>query len=806
MKKVQIILFTLLCLLFISGRSQNAPVTKVGSITNAVPGTVSIPVTVSNFINIGSITLTLDYDPAVLTFQSATPNAALTGMLVTAGTPGRILIGWYGTGGVTLPEMAHIADITFTYSSGSSSLTWYDAGATCEYLNFGSFVPLNDQPASSYYLNGIVTNHVAPVTTAPVITNVSGSTVTVPVTVSNFSNIGQISLTLEYNPNVLNFQSATANIAFGGLMLVNSLPSTGGKRKIVISYWGSTVSSLPDGSHLVDLLFNYSNLLGSNYSELTWKDDGASCEYADQFNNVLVDSPTADFYNNGLIASQVSPVTTLPTITNAVAGIVNVPVKVTGFNNIKNLSLTFEYNPAVMTYSSNTPNGVFGSSLLVTALNLPNGNKKLVMSWLGSAPVTISDNGTITVLQFTFIAGTTTLNWLDDGSSCEYTDVQNNPLWDSPNAIYYKNGLVSAHAAPRTKAEKIGASLVGGTVSVPLNVWNFVNIGSFSLTLDYDPGVLTYINTTPGPAIGGFLNVGGSTGRILMSWITGSGTLSLADSTPILTLNFTYHGGTSPLNFYDIGETCEYTEGITNAVLYDQPTGNFYINGSVSLATTPLLNTKVFLEGPYSGGSMSTSLKTLNVIPLTQPYSGSPWNYSGIEHVASIPANVTDWILVELRTGTSASTKLATRAGFLKNNGVITDLNGIDLLSFVGLSAGNYYIVIRHRNHMPVMSAGPAPVSSSSALYDFSIGAGQVYGGANGYKNIDPVLLKWGMVAGDASNDGRVFNSDYTDFWVPAFGTINVYNRADFKMDGNVFNSDYTDYWVLNFGKVNLLP
>ena len=83
-------MFSLLCFLFYTGTAQNAPVTTVGSNTNAVPGAVSIPVTVSNFIGIGGVTLTLDYDPAVLTFQGATHNAALTGLQVTANTPGRI--------------------------------------------------------------------------------------------------------------------------------------------------------------------------------------------------------------------------------------------------------------------------------------------------------------------------------------------------------------------------------------------------------------------------------------------------------------------------------------------------------------------------------------------------------------------------------------------------------------------------------------------------------------------------------------------------------------------------------------------
>ena len=57
---------------------------------------------------------------------------------------------------------------------------------------------------------------------------------------------------------------------------------------------------------------------------------------------------------------------------------------------------------------------------------------------------------------------------------------------------------------------------------------------------------------------------------------------------------------------------------------------------------------------------------TLNgVLPLTQPYNGSPWEYYGDEQVSEMPIDVVDWILVELRTGTAAATVVATRAAFL---------------------------------------------------------------------------------------------------------------------------------------------
>ena len=163
-------------------------------------------------------------------------------------------------------------------------------------------------------------------------------------------------------------------------------------------------------------------------------------------------------------------------------------------------------------------------------------------------------------------------------------------------------------------------------------------------------------------------------------------------------------------------------------------------------------NIKAYLQGPYSAGAMLTGLNTAGYIPLAQPYTSAPWSYPGTESVASIPAGVVDWVLVELRTGTAAATKVATRAAFVKSNGMIVDLDGSSAVGFPGLEAGSYYIVVRHRNHLAVMSAATVALSTASALYDFTTGLDKYYGG-------DATQLAtgvFGMCAGDVTANGIV--------------------------------------------------
>ena len=212
-------------------------------------------------------------------------------------------------------------------------------------------------------------------------------------------------------------------------------------------------------------------------------------------------------------------------------------------------------------------------------------------------------------------------------------------------------------------------------------------------------------------------------------------------------------------------------------------------------------NIKIFLEGPYQSGVMATTLNDSGFIPLSQPYSGSPWNYSGTESVSSIPAGVVDWVLVQLRTGTDSSTTVSSRAGFILSNGTIVDTDGSSQVEFSGIAPGDYYLVVDHRNHLSVMSANPVTLSTSSTRYDFTTGTSQFYGS----QAKEVATGVYGMYAGDANANGQVQNSDKNDYWKTQVGTAG-YKSADFNMNGQVQNSDKNDLWKNNVGLGSQVP
>ena len=166
---------------------------------------------------------------------------------------------------------------------------------------------------------------------------------------------------------------------------------------------------------------------------------------------------------------------------------------------------------------------------------------------------------------------------------------------------------------------------------------------------------------------------------------------------------------------------------------------------------------KVFLEGPYNGLTMNTSLNSQGLIPHTQPYNIQPRNYVGAESVASIPPDVVDWILLDLRTGVEASSIIGRRAAFLKSDGRIVDLDGNSSVSFPGVSDGNYYLAVHHRNHLSIMSAIPLSFSNGNITtnYDFATGQDKAYGTESDGK---PLAEGIGMIAGDANRTGLYCN------------------------------------------------
>jgi len=141
--------------------------------------------------------------------------------------------------------------------------------------------------------------------------------------------------------------------------------------------------------------------------------------------------------------------------------------------------------------------------------------------------------------------------------------------------------------------------------------------------------------------------------------------------------------------------------------------------------------------------------------------------------------------LVQLRE-TATGAAIASRSAFLRKDGLIVADDGTTEQITVNVSPGDYYIVIEHRNHLAVMSAGSVQLSSgSSTLYDFTTGSEKFYG-TDGGVEIEPGI--WAMYGGDSNQDGNITVSDNNI--VMNNRNQEGYEDGDTNLDANVTVAD----------------
>lgn len=199
---------------------------------------------------------------------------------------------------------------------------------------------------------------------------------------------------------------------------------------------------------------------------------------------------------------------------------------------------------------------------------------------------------------------------------------------------------------------------------------------------------------------------------------------------------------------------------------------------------------KIMLDGAFSGGTMSNTLNTMDLLPTTSPYGGG-------ETVATdffdTNTDIVDWIEFETRNATTPATIEGSGVGFVKTDGSVVGLDGTSnpFLKNAGTSG---YVIIKHRNHLSVCT-GSAITLDASVEQDFT-SISYVAFGTNPMRNNSGTMTMW---AGDTNNDGSVVyvgsTTDITPistevFLNPANTGFSAsmpfpgYNAGDTNMDG----------------------
>ncbi len=562
-----------------------------------------------------------------------------------------------------------------------------------------------------------------------------GSEISVALTTENFSNISRAYYSIEFNHNVLSFNS----VEFSGLLppqVLSNLPPD--LQPVQISDELSVLIldldndpgfyfSFPVNVPLLELRFSY--ISGSAPISFT-----GDCFFTNAWGLTPADEPYEDYYYNGSIA----------------------PAQpVFGFDPPQYVCLDTGIftgcGPAVpFTFFAT---GIAGDVTFYCTDFMDEGEISLSPDGGFSGTLTLNpENGVIdTIVLY--------------GRTCNpYSAVPVVMLNINTSGLSENYAICSSMQAGNAPVSSIGniRAEPGETVNVPVFVsdYEYISFGYYSI--EYDPEVLTYqgfVDYIPGWEPMGLYQTRGKSTWTVMIGYTSDNYITLPDSTKMFDLIFTYNSGYSDLTFTD----CSFQK-LYYLTPNDSPYEDFYRNGSVGPASHRI-SVNLMLESLFNPQT-GVMLKARNQI-------GEMY-----------PGDIADMVSLSLFESENSQALL------YQNKNVELHTNGscAVMLPFIPDSTQTYYLVINHRNSIETWSAVPLHFTGDSTIYNFTDAAGKAYG--NNLKEVLPGTHA--IYCGDPDQNGAIDSGDMTEIDNGSALYQTGYLPGDVNGDGLIDTTDFT--------------
>lgn len=213
------------------------------------------------------------------------------------------------------------------------------------------------------------------------------------------------------------------------------------------------------------------------------------------------------------------------------------------------------------------------------------------------------------------------------------------------------------------------------------------------------------------------------------------------------------------------------------------------------------VNPKIILEGSYEDGTglMHDNLRNLQLLPTLEPYTdlGYAQILGGDETISQAILDVqgenaiVDWVFLELRDKSDSTLVVSTRSVLLQRDGDVVDIDGNSPVEFYGMLEDDYYLAIRHRNHMGVMTAEPVSLAQNTISLDFTDGSVTVWG-TDSQKDLGNGQLA--LYAGDVIEFRKVDAGDRMSAW--NHRNPSKYDISDANLDGKTDSADKILAWA----------
>ena len=209
------------------------------------------------------------------------------------------------------------------------------------------------------------------------------------------------------------------------------------------------------------------------------------------------------------------------------------------------------------------------------------------------------------------------------------------------------------------------------------------------------------------------------------------------------------------------------------------------------------LQARAWLDGAFvpAQSLMRDDLRIAGLIPTVDPYGNGTTVAPTVLAVSGNNA-VVDWVRVELRIHPLSGGPVSSAAGLLQRDGDIVAADGSSPLGF-NAAPGNYHVVVKHRNHLSVMSAAPITLINAPASLDMRLPGTSAFMRSAPFTDLPRKAVgSWAVMwAGNVYDDDRlryVGNSNDRDPILTAIGgvapsaTVTGYSNTDVNMDGVV--------------------
>ena len=216
---------------------------------------------------------------------------------------------------------------------------------------------------------------------------------------------------------------------------------------------------------------------------------------------------------------------------------------------------------------------------------------------------------------------------------------------------------------------------------------------------------------------------------------------------------------------------------------------------------------KVFLQGaainPFTDEEnlMRDDLRSLGLIPFESPYEDAEVLFdSTFVEITEGPDAIVDWIFVELRDASDSSVVIEGKSGLLQRDGDLVGIDAVSPLQFAS-TPDDYFIAIKHRNHLGAMIADTKRLSPVATIVDFTDANNPITFGNNAQTNFGMPSNVLGLWAGNVNGDntlrfqgsGNDTNAIKDNVLADAGNTSNSnlhvftgYNNGDVDLNGSI--------------------